>query len=320
MPQILITRKWPSVVELHLRERHDARINVSDTPLTADQLNSAARNFDVICPTVTDRLPAAMFQQDGLRVRMICNFGAGFDHIDLDACREAGIVVTNTPDVLTDATAELAVMLMLMVSRRAGEGERELREGRWTGWRPSHLLGTLMTGKTLGLVGFGRIAQRTAQIARGFGMRILYHSRRQADPSVASSLHAEFRETLESLLEEADYVSLHCPASPQTDQLIDAKRLAHMRSTAFLINTARGTVVDDEALAAALHAGQIAGAGLDVFRGEPDVSPALLAAPNLVMLPHLGSATAETRAAMGWRAVANLEQWLRGEHPTDRVA
>lgn len=320
MSRILMTRTWPAAIEQHMARQHGATLNTADLPLTRAQLSEAARTYDVICPTVTDRLPAALFEQAGRRVRMICNYGAGVDHIDLDACRRAGIVVTNTPDVLTDATAELAMMLMLMVSRRAGEGERELRDGRWTGWRPTHLLGSLMSGKVLGLIGFGRIAQRTAQMARGFGMHILYHSRRQAPTSVAAPLAADYCDTLDALLSASDYVSLHCPGGAETNGLIDGRRLAQMRSTAFLINTARGSVVDDQALAAALHAGQIAGAALDVFRGEPDISPCLRTAPNLVMLPHLGSATTETRTAMGWRAVANLEQWLAGTSPDDRVA
>ena len=320
MTKILLTRKWPDEVEQHIRSRHDVTFNVEDKPMAIEALREAARTFDVICPTVTDRLPPELFQQASCRVRMICNYGAGFEHIDLDACKAAGIVVTNTPDVLTDATAEIAMLLMLMAARRAGEGERELRDRKWSGWRPTHLMGTLVTGKTLGLVGFGRIAQRTAEMARGFGMRILYHSRRPADAGIEGRLQASYRASLDELLEQSDFVSLHCPGGKETEKLIDAERLQRMRTSAFLINTARGSVVDEEALAAALHGGRIAGAGLDVFCNEPHVAQLLLNAPGLVLLPHLGSATTETRVAMGMRAVANLEQWLAGEAPGDRIA
>lgn len=301
-------------------ERYDLTLNTTDQPMTLSELRDAACRFDVICPTVTDKLPADLFQQDGLRVRMICNYGAGFEHIDLDACRAAGVVVTNTPDVLTDATAELALLLILMVARRAGEGERELRAGRWSGWAPTHMQGTLVTGKTLGLVGFGRIAQRTAELARGLGMKIRYYSRRRADGEIEVPLDAEYCSSLEELLRQSDFVSLHCPGGAETDRLINAERLTWMKAASFLINTARGSVVDDEALASALHAGAIAGAGLDVFRGEPAISPVLVGAPNLVMLPHLGSATTETRSAMGMRALTNLAQWVNGDTPQDRIA
>lgn len=319
--KILLTRRWPAPVERSLRNTgHDVTFNDDDRPLTADDLAAAAREYDVICPTVTDRIDAHVIDQPGRRVRMICNYGAGFEHIDLEACRRAGIIVTNTPDVLTDATAELAILLMLMTARRAGEGERELRAGRWQGWRPTHLLASGVTGKTLGLVGFGRIARRTAQFARGLGMDVLYHSRSRAAAEIEEALDARFCPLLVDLLAAADFVSLHCPGGPATENLIDAASLAAMRPGTFLINTARGSVIDEDALATALHAGQIAGAGLDVFRNEPHVAPALLAAPNLVMLPHLGSSTTDTRVAMGMRAIENLQAWLNGQAVRDRVA
>ncbi|EJL30848.1 lactate dehydrogenase-like oxidoreductase [Novosphingobium sp. AP12] len=288
--------------------------------MSASSLRQALTDYDVICPTVTDRITRAMIEQQGLRTALLCNYGAGLDHIDLDACREAGITVTNTPDVLTDATAEVALTLMLMVARRAGEGERELRGGDWTGWRPTHLLGRQLSGSVLGLIGFGRIAQRTAQLGRAFGMDVIYHSRSRAAPAVEAEHRAQYRPELESLLRESDFVSLHCPGGAATDNLIDTARLEQMRRTAFLINTARGSVIDEDALVTALESGAIAGAGLDVFRNEPAISPALMDAPNLVMLPHLGSATEESRTAMGMRALDNLDHWLRGEAPPDRVA
>lgn len=319
--KILLSRRWPAPVEQALRETGlDVTFNVDDSPMAADDFAAAARAYDVICPTVTDRIDAGVIDQADRRVRMICNYGAGFEHIDLDACRRAGITVTNTPDVLTDATAELAILLMLMTARRAGEGERELRAGQWQGWRPTHLLASNVAGKTLGLVGFGRIAQRTAHFARGLGMDILYHSRSRAAVDVERALDARFCPKLTDLLAASDFVSLHCPGGPATEGLIDAASLAAMRPGAFLINTARGSVIDEDALVAALHAGRIAGAGLDVYRNEPQVSPALLAAPNLVMLPHLGSSTTDTRVAMGMRAIENLQAWLNGRDVRDRVA
>jgi lactate dehydrogenase-like 2-hydroxyacid dehydrogenase len=250
-------------------------------------------------------------------VKLVANYGAGFEHIDLEAAKAAGIVVTNTPDVLTDATAELAVLLMLMTSRRAGEGERELREGRWAGWRPTHLLGQSLAGKTLGLVGYGRIARATAQRAKAaLGMEIAYYSRRRATDEDGATYH----ESLASLAVAADVLSLHTPGGAETHHLVDAALLARMKPTAILINTARGSVVNEADLAQALTNGVIAGAGLDVYQGEPNVNPLLLAAPNTVLLPHLGSATLETRTAMGMRTADNLDAFFDGKPPLDRVA
>ena len=316
-PRILISRRWPQAVEARLRERYDVTANESDTPLGVEQLRTAMGAYDALCPTVSDRLPAEVLAAPGARVRIVANYGAGYEHIDLAAAKAAGVVVTNTPDVLTDATAELAVLLMLMTSRRAGEGERELRAGRWTGWRPVHMLGQSLAGKTLGLVGYGRIARATARRARAaLGMEIAYHSRRRADDEDGATYH----ETLESLATAADVLSLHTPGGPETRHLVDAALLARMKPTAILINTARGSVVAEADLARALADGTIAGAGLDVYQGEPEVSPALLAAPNTVLLPHLGSATLETRTAMGLRAADNLDRFFDGKPPLDRVA
>lgn len=317
---ILVTRKWPAEVESLLAERFGAVLNDADMAMTAAALGEAMTRHDVICPTVTDRITADMLDRPDRRVTLLCNYGAGVDHIDLDACRRNGVIVTNTPDVLTEATAEIAILLMLMAARRGDEGARELREGRWTGWRPTHMIGTQLAGKTLGLIGFGRIAQATARKARALGMDIVYHSRRRADPAIEQALDARFEGELGGLLAAADMVSLHMPGGAATERFIGAAELAAMKPTAILVNTARGSVVDEDALARALHAGTIAAAGLDVFVGEPNVAPALLDAPNLVMLPHLGSATREARAAMGMRAIANLDAWLAGDEPADRVA
>lgn len=316
-PKILISRRWPQAVEARLSARYDVTLNGTDTPLTLDQLRAAMTEYDALCPTVSDKVPAEVLSAPGARVRIIANYGAGYEHIDLDAARGAGLIVTNTPDVLTDATAELALLLMLMAARRAGEGERELRAGEWSGWRPTHLLGQSLAGKTLGLVGYGRIARATAERARAaLGMKIAYHSRRRAEDEDG----AVYFDTLEALAEVADVLSLHTPGGPQTHHMVDAVLLKRMKPSSILINTARGSVVNEDDLAQALTEGVIAGAGLDVYQGEPTVNPALLAAPNAVLLPHLGSATLETRTAMGMRVADNLDRFFSGEPLLDRVA
>jgi lactate dehydrogenase-like 2-hydroxyacid dehydrogenase len=251
---------------------------------------------------------------------MLANFGVGFNHIDIDAAKARGLSVSNTPDVLTEATADLAMTLLLMVSRRAGEGERHVRCAAWTGWRPTHMLGTQVSGKTLGLVGMGRIARAVAQRAHhGFGMGVIFHDPYPPSPAEAAALGAEARPSLDQVLEEADFVSLHCPATPDTHHLMNRERLARMRRSAFLINTARGDVVDEAALIEALSDGTIAGAGLDVYEREPQISPELLTMENVVLLPHLGSATQETRIAMGRRAAENLRLFFSGAPLRDRV-
>jgi lactate dehydrogenase-like 2-hydroxyacid dehydrogenase len=251
---------------------------------------------------------------------MLANFGVGFNHIDTNAAKSRGLAVSNTPDVLTEATADIAITLLLMVSRRAGEGERHVRSGAWTGWRPTHMLGTQVSGKTLGLVGMGRIARAVARRAHhGFGMRIIFHDPFPPSAHDAAALGAEPRQALEQILEESDFVSLHCPATPETRHLMNRERLARMRRSAFLINTARGDIVDETALVEALADGTIAGAGLDVYEREPDVAPELLQMENVVLLPHLGSATQETRVAMGQRAVENLRCFFTGAPLRDPV-
>lgn len=312
---VLITRSWPEEAEKIACDRLAAVLNGGDAPLSPKALAAAMRDFDIICPTIGDRITAEMLGQPERKVRALCNYGAGVDHIDLEACRRAGVIVTNTPDVLTEATAELAILLMLMVARRASEGERELRTGNWTGWRPTHMIGTQLAGKTLGLIGYGRIARATAIKARGLGMKIVYHSRRAVDDPAA-----RFMPTLDALLSASDVVSLHVPGGSATERMIGAAQLRAMRPDAILINTARGSVIDEAALIEALASGTIGGAGLDVFANEPAVSPELLAAPNLVALPHLGSATREARVGMGLRALANVDAILAGRDPPDRVA
>jgi lactate dehydrogenase-like 2-hydroxyacid dehydrogenase len=314
-PRLLLTRRWPTAVEDHLAASYDVQLNEGDKPLDRAALAAAFANYDAICPTITDRLDAALLSAPGNTVRLLANFGAGVDHVDLAAAKAVGIVVTNTPDALTDSTADLAILLMLMAARRAGEGEREVRDGRWAGWRPTHMMGQSLSGKTIGLVGMGRIGQAVATRATAFGMRVAYHSRRLAEGAAGTWIAS-----LEELAGQADVLSLHLPGGAETRHLIDAARLALMKPTAILVNTARGTVVDEAALAAALSGGRIAAAGLDVFEREPGVHPALLALENVVLLPHLGSATIETRTAMGMQAAANLTAFFAGQAPPNRIA
>jgi lactate dehydrogenase-like 2-hydroxyacid dehydrogenase len=319
-PRILLTRRWTEEAEQRLAARFDVTRNEQDVPLTAEQLAQAMREHDALCPTVTDSITAGILRTDGRRVRLIGNFGVGYNHIDVAAAAQLGIRVSNTPDVLTDTTADLAILLMLMATRRAGEGERELRGGKWSGWRPTHMMGQGLAGKTLGLIGFGRIAQATARRAHlGFGMHIVYNSRRRVEPSVEAECSARYLDSVEQLVAASDVISLHCPGGAATHHLINAQRLRLMKPTAVLVNTARGTVVDEAALAQALAAGRIAAAGLDVYEREPVVNPQLLALDNVVLLPHLGSATLETRTAMGLRVAENLEAFFDGKPLRDPV-
>jgi lactate dehydrogenase-like 2-hydroxyacid dehydrogenase len=319
-PSVVVTRRLPDTVEEALSRDLDARLNTEDKPLGPDGLKEALRTADALLCTVTDRLGADVLSAEPRRARMLANFGVGFNHIDTGAAKECGLAVSNTPDVLTEATADIAITLLLMASRRAGEGERHVRSGAWTGWRPTHMLGAQVSGKVLGLIGMGRIARAVAKRAHhGFGMRIIFHDPYPPSPSEAASLGAEPRSTLDQVLEEADFVSLHCPATPETRHLMNRERLARMRRSAYLINTARGDVVDEAALVEALADGTIAGAGLDVYEQEPRVSPALTKMENVVLLPHLGSATKETRVAMGMRALENLRLFFSGAPLRDRV-
>jgi len=317
---VTVTRRLPTAVEQRLADLFDVRLNATDDPLDARGLADALRDSDAVVPTLGDALNASVLGGPDVRARMIAHFGAGYDNIDLVAARTNGIVVSNTPGVLTDDTADLAMLLLLGAARRAGEGERELRSGGWAGWRPTHLLGTRVTGKTLGLVGFGRIGRAVARRAQhGFGMRVLAWSRSMT-AAVASDAGVTACATLDELLAAADFISIHVPASPSTRQLITEERLALMPRHAMLVNTARGDVVDEGALVDALRRGIIAGAGLDVFEREPAVSRKLLALENVYALPHLGSATVESRTAMGLRVIANLEAFFGGEPVPDRVA
>ena len=319
-PRVLITRRWPDAVEQQIAARFDVEFNENDRPLDQADLAAAMSEFDVLCPTVCDRIDAEVIGS-GDRVKLIANYGVGFDHIDTEAAKAKGIAVTNTPGVLTDATADISLTLILMAARRAGEGERELRAGEWSGWRPTHKLGSSLKDKVLGLVGFGRIGIATARRAHhGFGMKIAYYGRREAEPAIARELGAEFYPDLTDLLGASDFVSLHVPGGAETEGLIGEAALAAMKPGAYLINTARGGIVDHAALAEALREGRLAGAGLDVYPAEPQVPQELLGLENVVLLPHLGSATRETRTAMGERALANVIAWSEGRTLPDRVS
>ncbi len=309
---VWVTRRLPAPVEQALRDRFDVRQRDDDAPLTAAELAQAFADADAVLTTITDRITAELLASPTRRARLVANFGVGVNHIALEAARAHGVAVSNTPGVLTEDTADLAILLMLSVLRRAGEGERLLRQGSWTGWTPTQLLGARLSGRTLGIVGYGRIGRAVAQRAHhGFGMPVRVWTR---TPRSAADLPGlRFVHDLDELLEQSDVLSLHCPATPETRHLIGARQFARMRPGAVLINTARGDVVDEAALVAALDAGQLAGAGLDVYEREPAVHPGLLSRENVVLLPHLGSATLETRTAMGLTAVANLDAFFAGQ-------
>ncbi|RDJ10654.1 2-hydroxyacid dehydrogenase [Rhizobium grahamii] len=320
-PRILVTRRWPAAVEKILSDRFDTTLNVDDIAMSGEALSDALGAYDAVLPTVSDRLPAAVFDGATPRTRILGNYGVGYNHIDIDAVKARGIVVTNTPGVLTDCTADIAMLLLLTVARRGGEGERQVRAGEWQGWCPTHMIGTKVTGKTVGIIGFGRIGKAFAQRCHfGFGMDVVFFNRSPVDPAEAARYGARQLPTVEDVLALSDFVSLHCPGGEENRHLMNATRLASMKPGAFLINTARGDVVDEAALVTALKEGVIRGAGLDVYAAEPDVSEALRALENVALLPHLGSATEETRTAMGMKVVDNISAFFEGKEPPDRVA
>ena len=320
-PKVIVTRRWPAEVEAQLRTHYDVQFNESDRPMTAEELKLAMQTADALLPTVTDPITADIIAVENRRVKIIGNFGVGYNNIDITAAKEHGVTVTNTPHVLTDCTADIAMLLLLMSARRGAEGERMILNQQWKGWGPTQLLGQKVTGKTLGLIGFGRIAQAMARKAHhGFGMKILFYVPSTPDANIVEELQAVRCETLEELLTEAHFVSLHCPGGAATKHLLNEQRLKLMRPSAHLINTARGDVVDSAALIKALKEGWIAGAGLDVFEGEPNVHPDFLTLNNVTLLPHLGSASEETRVAMGNRVLNNIAAFFTGNEPEDRVA
>ncbi|WP_203428184.1 D-glycerate dehydrogenase [Rhizobium sp. BG4] len=318
-PRILVTRRWPAAAEAALAEHFDVTLNEADVPMTADQLRQALADYDAVLPTVSDKLPAAVFEGSP-RAKILGNFGVGYNHIDVAAAKAKGIAVTNTPGVLTDCTADIAMLLLLAVARRGGEGERQIRADEWKGWCPTHMIGTKVSGKTVGIIGFGRIGKAFAQRCHfGFGMDVVFYNRSKVDEAEAARYGARQLATVEDVLGAADFVSLHCPGGAENRHLMNAARFAAMKKGAFLINTARGDVVDETALIAALQTGVIRGAGLDVYEAEPQVPEKLKAMENVVILPHLGSATEETRTAMGMKVVDNVTAFFEGREPADRV-
>lgn len=319
-PSVLVTRRWPAAVEAQLAENYNTVLNTGDKPMSPAEIRDALKRYDAVLPTVTDTLSADALDVPGAQTKIIANYGVGYSHICEPSARNLGMTVTNTPDVLSECTADLAMTLLLMAARRAGEGERELRAGNWSGWRPTHLVGTKVSGKTLGIIGFGRIGQEMARRAHfGFGMKILVQNRSQVSRDVLKQFNATQVETVDELLPQCDFVSLHCPGGAANRHLINSRRLDLMKPDAFLINTARGEVIDEFALIQALMFDIIGGAALDVFDGEPRISPDLLQCDNLVMLPHLGSATRESREAMGFRVLDNLGDFFAGRTPRDQV-
>jgi glyoxylate reductase len=309
-PVVVLTRRWPEAIEAQMAKMFDLRVNASDQPMSREQLAQALLDADVVCPTVTDKIDAQLLSAPNLRTRLLANFGVGFNHIDVAAAQAQGIAVTNTPGVLTDATAEIAMTLLLTSARRTGEGERLVRSGDWDGWRPTHMLSTQVTGKTLGIIGMGRIGTALARQAHhGFGMSILYTARNPRPQSEEIELDA-VRCEIDELLRRADFVSINCPATPETQNLINLAKLKLMQPRAHLINTARGDIINEADLVTALSTGVIAGAGLDVFVDEPNVSQALMDLQQVVLLPHMGSGTVETREAMGNCALVNIQAFF----------
>ena len=320
MPEhaVLFTRRLPDAVERRAARDYRLIANPEDRPLSAEEIVSRSQDADAIVCCVADRMTAAVFSRLPARVRIVASFGVGTEHLDLAAAKARGVVVTNTPEVLTDATAEVALLLLLGAARRANEGQEMLRSGRWTGWTPTQLMGHQLSGKRLGIVGMGRIGQAMARRARGFGVEIHYTDQRRLPPEKEEG--AVFHPTVEELLPLSQLLSVHAPSTPETRHLLDARRLALLPRGAIVVNTARGDLVDDEALIAALRSGQVGAAGLDVFQGEPAVHPGYRTLENTFVLPHMGSATIETREAMGFRALDNVDAVLSGGTAGDRVA
>ena len=320
-PKILVSRRWPEAVETAMVKKYDVTFNIKDKPLSTNEFKDALSIYDAILPTVTDKISSEVFKVKNPRTKIFGNYGVGFSHIDIPAAKAAGITVSNTPDVLSDCTADITLTLMLMAARRAGEGEREVRSGNWEGWRPRHLIGTRITGKSLGIIGFGRIGREVAKRAHfGFGMKIVVQNRSKIGNDILIRTNAHQLDNLDELLETSDFISLHCPGGDDNHHLISTKQFKKMKNSAILINTARGEVVDDNALILALKSKEISAVGLDVFNNEPNINPELMKFENAILLPHLGSATQETREAMGFRVLDNIADFFEGKVPRDKVA
>ena len=318
-PRVLVTRRLMPAVEARMAELFEVTLSADDIPMSPQKLEAALQNCDVLVPTLTDRIDARLIEAAGPDLKLIANYGNGIDHIDLKAARARGIVVTNTPGVFTEDTADMTMALILSIPRRLVEGNKLVRSGAWTGWSPTHMLGHRVGGKLLGIIGLGRIGQAVARRARAFGLSIHYHNRHRLPIGLEEQLGATWHATPDTLLRIADIVSIHCPHTDETHEMIDEKRIASMKPTAYLINTARGEVCDEEALITALQHRRIAGAGLDVFSHEPAIDPRFLDLDNVVLLPHVGSATYEGREESGVRVVANIRAWVDGHRPPDQI-
>jgi len=321
-PLVIVTRKLPEQVETRMRELFDARLNLDDTPMTAAQLADAMASADVLVPTITDHIDAGLIARCGPNLKLIANFGAGVDNIDVQAATNRGILVTNTPGVLTEDTADMTMALILAVPRRLVEGVAALEEDRFRGWSPNWMLGNRLQGKRLGIVGMGRIGQAVARRARAFGLQIHYHNRRKVAPKIEEELDATYWESLDQMLARMDIISVNCPHTPATYHLLSARRLKLLRPQSYIVNTSRGEVIDENALARMLEADEIAGAGLDVFEHEPAVNPKLVKlarAGKVLLLPHMGSATLEGRVDMGEKVIINIRTFMDGHRPPDRV-
>ncbi|MGD8953640.1 MAG: D-glycerate dehydrogenase [Desulfobacterales bacterium] len=315
---VLVTRKLPNAVEERLQRDYDPILNPDDALYTSDEIIDRAKNADAILPCHTEKFTAEVIARLPECVRAIANYSVGYDHVDVEAAKARGLIVTNTPDVLSDATAELTMMLMLGAARRASEGERLVRTREWKDWSPSFMVGTQVTGKRLGIIGFGRVGQVVAKRARGFDMEIHYHNRRRVSLELEGG--AIYHPTPEDLMPHCDFLTLHCVASPETTGLLNAERIALLPDGAIVVNASRGVVIDDNALIAALKSGKLTAAGLDVYNDEPNIHPEYRELPNVFLMPHIGSATKETREAMGFRALDNLDAIFAGREPRDRVA
>jgi len=318
-PLVIVTRKLPEAVETRMRELFNARLNLEDAAMTESQLAEAVAQADVLVPTVTDRIDAKLIAKAGPNLKLIANFGTGVDNIDVKAATDKGIIVTNTPGVLTEDTADMTMALILAVPRRLVEGAEVLQEDGFHGWAPSWMLGNRVGGKRLGIVGMGRIGQAVARRARAFGVQIHYHNRKPVPAAIEQELEATYWDSLDQMLARMDIVSVNCPHTPATYHLLSARRLKLMKPSAYIVNTARGEVIDENCLALMLEKGELAGAGLDVFEHEPAVNPKLLKAKNVVLLPHMGSATIEGRIDMGEKVIVNIRSFVDGHKPPDRV-
>jgi glyoxylate reductase len=318
-PRVVVTRKLPEAIETRMMELFDTRLNDSDTPMTKAALIEAIKTAEILVPTVTDRIDSSILAHAHPELRLIANYGTGVDHIDVEAAYARGITVTNTPGVLTEDTADMTMALILAVSRRLVEGERLARSGDWSGWSPTSMLGHRITGKRLGILGMGRIGTAVARRARGFGLAIHYHNRRRVPEALETELEATYWESFDQMLARMDIISVNCPHTPATFHLLSARRLALLRPTAIIVNTSRGEVIDEAALTRMLRNKQLAGAGLDVFEHEPAINPRLRELDNVVLLPHMGSATIEGRIDMGEKVVINIKTFVDGHRPPDRV-